>query len=145
MFCRFTHHGKGFWQHVVKLLAFCETKTGAVNKELYELSMIARQDARLVDRLRAESEMQSLWESGVLAHDHPEFHERFLLMMRNHGHRELDLDLYHPLWAEIPWVALDQIRLILDAPDALTPALRERELKVCSQASEFALFQKLPE
>ena len=127
------------------LLAFCETKTGAVNRELYELAMLARDDTGLAEKLRAESGTRALWESGDLVTEHPAFHKRFLLMMRNHGHRELDIDLYHPLWAEVPWVALDQIRLILDAPDDLTPAQRERELKIRSQASEFALFQKLPE
>ena len=127
------------------LLAFCETKTSAVNRELYELSLIARQDPLLEERLRSDKGTKALWESDVLALEHSDFHGRFIRMMRNHGHRELDLDLYHPLWAEIPWVALDQVRLILDAPVDLTPAQRERELKVRSQASEFSLFQKLPE
>ncbi len=127
------------------LLAFCETKTSAVNRELHELSMIARQDPLLEERLRSDNGTKALWESDVLALEHSDFHQRFVLMMRNHGHRELDIDLYQPLWAEIPWVALDQVRLILDAPDDHTPAQRERELKVRSQASEFSLFQKLPE
>jgi phosphohistidine swiveling domain-containing protein len=127
------------------LLAFCETKTGAVNKELYELAQIARHDGLLVERLHAEGGTQALWESGALPREHTEFHQKFLLMMRNHGHRELDFDMYHPLWAEVPWVALDQIRLILDAPEEATPAQRERELKVRAQASEFSLIQKLPE
>jgi pyruvate,water dikinase len=45
---------------------------------------------------------------------------------------------------DVPWVALDQVRLILDAPANLTPAQRERELKIRSQAAEFSLFQRLP-
>lgn len=127
------------------LLAYCETKTGAVNKELYELAQIARHDGLLEKRLHSEAGSKALWDSGVLPRQHPEFHQKFLLMMCNHGHREMDFDIYHPLWAEIPWVALDQIRLIMDAPEDLTPAQRERELKVRAQASEFSLIQQIPE
>lgn len=126
------------------LLAFCETKTGTINKELYELAQRVHQDPLLEERLCAKESNRVLWKSGILEAEHGEFHQQFLLMMRNHGHREIDFDLYQPLWAEVPWVALDQIRLILNAPGDLTPAQRERELKVRSQASEFALFQRLP-
>ncbi|MGK0189256.1 MAG: phosphohistidine swiveling domain-containing protein [Verrucomicrobiales bacterium] len=42
-------------------------------------------------------------------------------------------------------MALDQVRLILDAPDDLPPSQRERELKMRSQAAEFSLLQRLPE
>ena len=126
------------------LLAFCETKTGAINKELFELAELARLDPLLGRRLRSGESNQSLWESGLLETDHTGFHRRFLLMMRNHGHREIDFDLYQPLWAEVPWVALDQIALILDAPVDLTPADREREMKIRSQAAEFSLIQRLP-
>ena len=126
------------------LLAFCETKTGTINKELYELAQIVRRDPLLENRLHAAEGSRALWESGVLAREHGAFHQRFLLMMRNHGHREIDFDPYQPLWAEVPWVALDQVRLILDAPGDLTPSQRERELKIRSQAAEFSLFQRLP-
>jgi pyruvate,water dikinase len=126
------------------LLAFCETKTGTINKELYELAEIVRRDPLLEKRLHDETGSRALWESGVLAREHGAFHQRFLLMMRDHGHREIDFDPYQPLWAEVPWVALDQVRLILDAPGDLTPSQRERELKIRSQAAEFSLFQRLP-
>lgn len=126
------------------LLAFCETKTGTINKELFELAELARGDVLLGKRLRSTTANEQLWTSGVLETEHPEFHRQFVLMMRNHGHREIDIDLHQPLWEEVPWVALDQIRLILDAPHDLTPAQRERELKIRAQAAEFALFQQLP-
>jgi pyruvate,water dikinase len=126
------------------LLAFCETKTGTINKELYELAQLARRDPLLEKRLHDPDGSRALWESGVLAREHGDFHQRFLRMMRDHGHREIDFDPYQPLWAEVPWVALDQVRLILDAPGDLTPSQRERELKIRSQAAEFSLFQRLP-
>ncbi len=127
------------------LLAYCETKTGAINKELYELAQLALQEPLLEARLRDPRGSRALWDSGVLTTEHALFHQRFQLLMRDHGHREMDFDPYHPLWAEVPWVVLDQIRLILDAPGDLTPSQRERELKVRSQAAEFALFQRLPQ
>jgi pyruvate,water dikinase len=126
------------------LLAFCETKTGTINKELYELAQMVHRDPELEKRLRAPAGSRALWESGVLERDHGEFLGRFRLFLRNHGHREIDFDPYHPLWAELPWVVLDQVRLILDAPGDLTPSQRERELKVRSQEAEFLLFRKLP-
>ena len=126
------------------LLAFCETKTGAINKELYELAQMARREPALEAHLRSPDGSRALWDSGILEREHAAFHHRFQLLMRNHGHRELDFDPYQPLWAEVPWVVLDQVRLILDGPDDLTPAQRERELKVRAQAAEFSLFQRLP-
>ena len=127
------------------LLAFCETKTGAINKELYELAEMVRRDPLLDERLHGVEGSRALWESGLLAREHGDFCQRFLLMMRNHGHREIDFDPYQPLWAEVPWVALDQVRLIVDAPGDLTPSQRERELKMRAQAAEFSLFQRLPD
>ncbi len=126
------------------LLSFCETKTGTINKELYELAQMVHGDSRLEKCLRATATSRELWDSGVLERGHGEFHDRFRLFLRNHGHREIDFDPYHPLWAETPWVVLDQVRLILDAPVGVTPAQRERELKVRAQEAEFSLFQKLP-
>jgi pyruvate,water dikinase len=35
-----------------------------------------------------------------------------------HGHRETDFDAYHPTWAEAPWVVLDHVRALLDAPES---------------------------
>lgn len=98
----------------------------------------------LDERLRRPGGGRELWDSGVLATDHPAFHRRFQLFLRDHGHREIDFDIYHPVWAEVPWVVLDQLRLILDAGGTHTPAQRERELKVGSQAAEFSIFRRLP-
>ena len=126
------------------LLAFCETKTGAINKELYELAQMVLQEPALEESLRSPEGSRALWDSGVLEKEHAAFHRRFQLLLRDHGHRELDFDPYQPLWAEVPWVVLDQVKLILDGAGDLTPAQRDRELKVRSQAAEFSLFQRLP-
>lgn len=126
------------------LLAFCETKTGAINKELYELAQRVLREPELEARLRSPEGSRALWDSGILEKEHAAFYQRFQLLMRDHGHREMDFDPYQPLWNEVPWVVLDQVRLILDGSGDLTPAQRERELKVRAQAAEFSLFQRLP-
>lgn len=126
------------------LLSFCETKTGAINKELYELAQLARTEPGLAELLRRTADNRELWDAGTLARDHPGFERRFRLFLRDHGHRETDFDIYHPGWAEAPWVVLDQVKLILDAPEASPPARRERDLKVRAQAAEFSVFQRLP-
>ncbi|NNM29027.1 MAG: phosphoenolpyruvate synthase [Akkermansiaceae bacterium] len=126
------------------LLAFCETKTGAINKELYELAEMLREDPMLERRFGEPGGSRALWDSGVLAREHGPFHERFERVLRDHGHREIDLDPYHAVWAEVPWVVLDQVRLIRNGAGGLTPAQRERELKVRAQTTEFRLFQRIP-
>ena len=127
------------------LLSFCETKTGSINKELFELVEIIRADPLLDRRMRQPGGSKDLWESGLLETEHPIFHHSFLLFLRNHGHREIDFDLYQPVWAEVPWVVMDQMRLILGTGSTITPAQRERELKIRSQSAEISLFRRLPE
>lgn len=127
------------------LLAFCETKTGAINKEFFELAQWVHRDALLEQRLRVEGGSRTLWESGWLEKEHHSFHARLLRFLRDHGHRETDFDPYHPTWISVPWIVLDQIRLILDASSEQTPAQRERELKIRSQSAEYQVFQRIPE
>jgi len=77
--------------------------------------------------------------------DHfPDFAARFQKFLRDHGHREVDFDAYLPTWLELPWVVLDNVRLILQTPMDQLPAARERELKIRLQQAEVELFQKLP-
>lgn len=120
------------------LMAFCETKTGAINKELFEMARVVRENPALENVL--------LGRGGELAWlaDFPEFKARFDLFLRNHGHREIDFDAYAPTWLEAPSVVLDNLRLILQTPMDRTPAEKERDLKVRMQQAEFELFQLVP-
>ncbi len=127
------------------LLAYCETKTGAINKELFELAQLVHQESLLEQRLRVEAGSHALWSSGLLEKEHHVFHQRLIRFLRDHGHRETDFDPYHPTWISVPWIVLDQIRLILDASSEITPSQRERELKIRSQSAEFQVFQRIPE
>ncbi len=124
------------------LMAWCETKTGQINKELFELAGLASQDAGFKEHLLA-SDSREVIESGFLA-GFPQFQTRFVHFLRDHGHREVDFDAYVPTWGESPWIVLDNIRLILQTPMDKTPAEKQRELKICAQRAEVELFSKLP-
>jgi len=124
------------------LMAWCETKTGQINKELFELAQLAGRNPQLKDRiLRTDS--RGLFGLGSLADD-PEFERRFTRFLRDHGHREVDFDAYAATWGEAPWIVLDNLRLILQTPMDCAPTEKQRELKIRAQQAEVVLFSKLP-
>lgn len=126
-----------------RLMAFCETKTGTINRELFELAQLVRARPAL-EKLLKEQTSQAIVEGGALR-SAPEFQERWEKFLRDHGHRELDFDAYAPTWLEAPWVVLDNIRLILQTPMEPVPAAKERELKIRMQEAELELFNRLPQ
>lgn len=124
------------------LLAWCDTKTAVVNRELYEMAQTLRADAKL-RALVLGNESRRLVEAGALA-AFPEFAARFAKFLRDHGHREVDFDPYVPTWAEAPWVVLDNLRLMTGAGDSASPRDKERELKIRMQQAEFELLSRIP-
>lgn len=124
------------------LMAYCETKTGVINKELFEMAQQVRSLPALDHRL-ATMTSRGLIEQNTLA-VFPEFQARFQKFLRDHGHREVDFDMYHATWLDAPWVVLDNLRLILQTPMDTNPAQKERDLKIQAQQAEFELFRKLP-
>ena len=125
-----------------RLLAYCETRTGTINKELWELATLVRAQPGLEAAL-AEGGSRAFIEAGKLG-EFPVFEKRFRKFLRDHGHREVDFDAYAPTWVEVPWVVLDSVRIILQSPMEQTPAAKERELKMGMQQAELELYQKLP-
>ncbi len=125
------------------LMAFCETKTGSINKELFELATLVRSQPDLEAAL-AEKDAKKIIDEGVLD-GWPDFAQRFDKFLSDHGHREIDFDAYQPTWVEVPWVVLDNVRLILQTPMEPTPYEKERELKVRMQQTEVELYSRLPE
>ena len=123
------------------LMAFCETKTGMINKELFELAALVRSRPNL-EKLFTGHTSRELVENRMLE-PFPEFLERLQKFLRDHGHREMDFDAYAPTWLEAPWVVLDNLRLILQTPMNQPPAARERELKIRMQQAEVELYQRL--
>jgi rifampicin phosphotransferase len=125
------------------LLAYCETKTGNINKELFEMALLIRACPELLQLVQKTHSREII--SQRLLSAFSEFDRRFEKFLRDHGHREVDFDAYHATWLEAPWAVLDSLRLILQAPIDQTPAMMERDLKIRSSQSEFELFKRLPE
>ena len=125
------------------LLSWCETKTGQINKELFEMAQQIRALPELEDLIRSRDSRTVLSE-GALS-PHPDFCLRFMKFLEDHGHRETDIDAYQPPWGDAPWVVLDNLRLILQSPMKMVPALTEREVKIEAQSAEMRLFTCVPE
>ena len=95
------------------LLAFCETKTGLINHELREMAGHIAENPDLDRTLHSRSSKDILAQDQLSAF--PKFKTRFELFLRDHGHRELDFDMYQATWLEAPWAVLDMLRLLVDA------------------------------
>lgn len=130
-------------QHIFdRLMAYAETKTGIINKELFEIAQIIRSTPELENALKNMDTREF-----VRKHlsKFPVFQARFSKFLSDHGHREVDFDAYSPTWLELPWVVLDSIKLILQSPMEALPSSKERDLKERAQKAEFELFSQLPQ
>ncbi|HXJ53286.1 MAG TPA: PEP/pyruvate-binding domain-containing protein [Burkholderiales bacterium] len=125
-----------------RLLAYCETKTGVINKELYRLARRVAALPALAARLR-ESSSRGFLEAGGFA-AHRDIDAAFRKFLRDHGHREVEFDPYHPTWVEAPWLVVENLKLMLDTR-LEDPADKERELKVAMRETEAALQARLPQ
>jgi pyruvate,water dikinase len=125
------------------LLAFCDTKTGAINRELVALARKVRAEPAL-ERLLGEHPSRTLLSQRHLE-QFPAFGRPFEKFLRDHGHRELDFDMVHPTWVEAPWAVLDNVKLVLKSLQDSSPSERERDLKRRAQQAEFALLTRLPQ
>jgi len=124
------------------LMAFCETKTGTINRELFEMALMVHTQPGL-ERLLQENSSRAIMEKELLK-TYPEFDSRLSKFLLDHGHREVDFDAYSPTWLEVPWVVLDNVRLILGMPMDSPPSATERELKIRMVQAEAELFQRVP-
>jgi rifampicin phosphotransferase len=123
------------------LLAGCETKTAVVNRELHELALLAGRLPALKEALIQEGGLK-LMQDGRLA-AFPEFQARFQRFLQDHGHREMDMDYYHPTWSENPNPVLDAISLILRSSSA-EPADTARQLRQRYSETELQFLSGVP-
>lgn len=117
-------------------LVACETMTTRVNEGLRALASLARSEN--VESLLLPAASQVLWEEH--AGTDSRFWNAFRQFLANHGHRETDFDAYHPTWGEAPWVVLDHLRALMNAPDS--PVRQERPDQT---VLEQAMLASLPE
>jgi phosphohistidine swiveling domain-containing protein len=125
-----------------RLMAWCDTKTGQINKELFELALMVKKQPGLRADLASRTSREILSDGGL--DEFPDFNDRFQRFLRDHGHREVDFDAYIATWVEAPEIVLDNVRLILDSPMDHSPSEKQRELKIRAQEAEMELFSRLP-
>ncbi|MEO5372201.1 MAG: PEP-utilizing enzyme [Magnetococcus sp. DMHC-1] len=125
------------------LLAFCETKTGIINRELHGLTELMRREPNLVEVLGSGTS-QELLSRGLLTR-FPNFAQTFNQFLENHGHREVDFDPYHPTWLEAPWLVLDALRLILKSVPNQSLRERERSARIRMLEAERQMLAAFPE
>jgi len=122
-----------------QIIAVPETKTGQINRELYELAVLVRRTPALAELLAGPGSQKL---EKII--EFPEFFERFQSFIRDFGHREIHFDYYHPTWAEAPEVVLDLIALTAGAADQPSPRAKERELRQTQQQATRRLFEATP-
>ena len=125
------------------LLAGCETKTAQINREIHDLAQMARRTPEL-RRLLTEQSSRSLCDERTLA-QFPEFLACLERFLDDHGHREIDMDYYHPTWAGQPWLVLDSIALLLRAEAGADPAETARSHRQQGFLTEHQFLAAVPE
>ncbi len=112
------------------LVAPVQTRTGALNALLDGLAALGQADAAL-GRVLREGDARTILASGALA-EFPAFRDAFAALLRDHGHRELDIDPYHPGWGNAPWTALQAVVARLDAARPPAPGLTQQRVAAAS-------------
>lgn len=125
-----------------RLLAYCETKTGFINKELYRLARKISGRSGLAQKLRSMNGQQFLAAGGFDAE--PDIAASFRRFLQDHGHREVEFDPYHPTWIESPWLVVENLKMMLDS-GLEDPAEKERSLKIAMAEAERQIMSGMPE
>ena len=125
------------------LMAHCETKTGAINRELVVLAAQIRDDEQLQQLLAGETSRKIIESQQLQAF--PVFYKAFTRLLRNHGHRETDFDPYQPTWFEAPWVVLDTLRAMRNHIGDDDPLSKELQQRARMQQATDTLIARLPE
>ena len=125
------------------LTCFCDTKTGLVNRDLYELACMVRSDDVLRRRL-VEGDRRTFVPSGEME-AFPEFEARFRSFLEIHGHREVDFDAYIPTWSGQPWVVLENLRLIVMQEGVEDPGPADQDLRSRQQVTEREFLSGVPD
>lgn len=124
-----------------RLLAYCETKTGTINKELHRFARRIAGTPALAARLERSSGLEFLRSGGFQGH--PDLAATFNRFLRDHGHREVEFDPYHATWIDAPELVIESLRVMLHSGRE-DPAMKERELKILMIETEEALLKQTP-
>ena len=96
-----------------RLISVVETKTGAVNQAMWQLSRQLRAYPALITARYHDGAAlnEALQTAPALAAAFAEF-------LAQHGHREVDFDAYQPTWLEAPQTVFTQIQMMATQDDA---------------------------
>ncbi|HVO31887.1 MAG TPA: PEP-utilizing enzyme, partial [bacterium] len=125
------------------LTCFCDTKTNLVNRDLHALAAQVRATPALRELL-ATVDRRAIVEGRRLA-PFAAFGRDFEKFLRDHGHREVDWDVYVPTWSGQPWVVLENVRLLAARDDDEDPAEREEALRMRQADAERRFLAQMPE
>ncbi|MDO4642260.1 MAG: PEP/pyruvate-binding domain-containing protein [Cardiobacteriaceae bacterium] len=120
------------------LIAVIDSKTGAVNQAMWQLSRQLRQyPALITPRFHDSDSLQKALQTA------PSLAQNFAQFLALHGHRETDFDAYHPTWIEAPYTVFTQIQMMAGQENA------EREQQYWQKKrrmyeSERSLLQQTP-
>ncbi len=124
------------------LLSSCETRTVIINRRMMALAEMIRATPHLLDLLKT-SPSRHLIESGALK-TYGAFSDAFDDFLSLFGNREIDFDPYHPTWGEVPWIVLDQVRIIAESGERFN-LQEELQRRFRLRAVELAFINGLPE
>jgi phosphohistidine swiveling domain-containing protein len=121
------------------LLAWCDTKTGRVNQDLWELAQLIRRSpfrAMLIEQ-GGEALLASDWKTAS-----PVAYAALQRILQVHGHREWDFDPYVAPWRETPGLVLEMVRGLVDRD--LSPNGEGRAARIRMQETEAQVMRHCP-
>lgn len=121
-----------------RLIAVTDTKTGAVNNAMWQLSRRLREHPNLMQRRFHQA--ASLRDALTQA---PAFAAAFSDFLAVHGHREVDFDAYQPTWLEAPQTVFTQIQMMAAQEDSERERHRWQQ-KDCMYSTERELLNSTP-
>ncbi len=124
------------------LVSSCETRTVVINRRMMMLAEIIRTTPGLLPSLKAENS-RIIIEQGKLA-PYPSFKAAFEEFISLFGNREIDFDPYHPTWGEVPWIVLDQLRIVAESSERFN-LQEELQRRFRLRGTELAFINGLPE
>lgn len=124
------------------LVSSCETRTVVINRRMMMLAEVIRATPGLLPSLKAGNS-RIIIEQGKLA-TYPSFKAAFEEFINLFGNREIDFDPYHPTWGEVPWIVLDQLRILAESSERFN-LQEELQRRFRLRGTELAFISGLPE
>ena len=121
-----------------RLISVVETKTGAVNRAMWQLSRRLRAHPELINTRYHDAESLN-----TALDAYPDVRDDFARFLTQHGHREVDFDAYHPTWLEAPQTVFTQIQMMASQDDSARDE-QYWDKKSAMYASERELLARAP-